>query len=371
MKILYLTPGVFDKGGISRYGRYQIEALRRLVGPDDVIVYSLHGHRQGDFETAFAIDWAAGGISRGRKVAFARRAFAFALRRRPDVVWCAHVHLLPLAMAVAASAGATCVLNVYGLEVWSGRRPLVDWAMRHVPHVVSDCHNTAEYLRREKRWAGKSLLVAWDCVDLERFGPGPPQPDVARRLGLPADERIRVLMFGRMARIAVHKGWGRILDVVDRLDDPRFVFILAGDGDLRPHLMEETRRRGLSDRVCFSGSIHEDDLVDLYRSADIFTLVSDAGQGRGEGIPLTPLEAAACGVPILVGNRDGSREAVVDGENGFIIDPFDLDAHVARIRSLADPALRRRMGDAAHRRIREFHSFPTFVETHRQVLDIL
>ena len=43
MKILYLTPGCFDKGGISRYNRYQIQALRMLAGAENVFVFSLLG----------------------------------------------------------------------------------------------------------------------------------------------------------------------------------------------------------------------------------------------------------------------------------------------------------------------------------------
>ena len=54
--------------------------------------------------------------------------------------------------------------------------------------------------------------------------------------------------------------------------------------------------------------VHEDDLPKFYRASRIFTLVSDRGKGRGEGIPLTPLEAMACGSPIIVGNQDGSQE---------------------------------------------------------------
>jgi phosphatidylinositol alpha-1,6-mannosyltransferase len=175
-------------------------------------------------------------------------------------------------------------------------------------------------------------------------------------------------MLGRISQTGAHKGWRRILDVAARVDPARFRFVLAGDGDMRGELTDEVERRGLADRVTFTGSVHEDDLVSIYRLADVFSLVSDCGPGRGEGVPLTPLEAAACGVPILVGNQDGSREAVTDGENGFVLDPSDLDGHAERLRRLLDRELRLRMGTAARRRIETHHSFDVFVETHRRVL---
>jgi phosphatidylinositol alpha-1,6-mannosyltransferase len=91
--------------------------------------------------------------------------------------------------------------------------------------------------------------------------------------------------------------------------------------------------------------------------------------GGGEGIPLTPLEAAACGVPILVGNQDGSQEAVIEGMNGQIFDPFDLEAQGKAILELvADPERRAAMGRAARVRIEDEFAYPAFLEKHRQLI---
>ena len=57
MKILYITPGCFDKGGISRYNRYQITACRELFGKENVKVFSLLGPSDDDFEDPFSVEW--------------------------------------------------------------------------------------------------------------------------------------------------------------------------------------------------------------------------------------------------------------------------------------------------------------------------
>ena len=57
-------------------------------------------------------------------------------------------------------------------------------------------------------------------------------------------------------------------------------------------------------------SINEFDLPFVYKSAHLFCLVSEKGKGKGEGIPLTPMEALASGLPIIVGNHDGSKELI-------------------------------------------------------------
>src|SRR5262249_52040550 len=88
-----------------------------------------------------------------------------------------------------------------------------------------------------------------------------------------------------------------------------------------------------------------------------------------EGIPLTPLEAAACGCPILVGTHDGSQEAVVEGQNGYRLDPYDIDTHAERIAALVlDDELRARLGRAAVRRIEAEFTYPGFLAKHRDLL---
>jgi phosphatidyl-myo-inositol dimannoside synthase len=175
-----------------------------------------------------------------------------------------------------------------------------------------------------------------------------------------------------MTKADEYKGYGRLLEAFSMIatELPELRLIYAGRGDLIHVLRDRVNALGLANRVCFTGSVHEADLPDVYRCAHLFALITDRGNGRGEGIPVTPLEAAACGVPILVGNQDGSTEAVVEGQNGHVLDSLDIKAHAAVIRTLAkSPDLRSRMGAAASHRIRAEFSYPNFREKHRAILE--
>jgi phosphatidylinositol alpha-1,6-mannosyltransferase len=102
-------------------------------------------------------------------------------------------------------------------------------------------------------------------------------------------------------------------------------------------------------------------LTDIYNLCDVFALVSDRGYGRGEGIPLTPLEAAACGKPIIVGNEDGSQEAVIDGLNGRLVSPRDTaNLREAILTLMLDDQQRERMGREARQRIEKEFSYESF-----------
>ncbi len=56
-RVLYLTPGCFDKGGVSRYSRYQIRCLRDWLGDDNVRVLSLMGPDEHSLETPMDVWW--------------------------------------------------------------------------------------------------------------------------------------------------------------------------------------------------------------------------------------------------------------------------------------------------------------------------
>lgn len=371
MKVLYLTAGIFDKGGISRYGRYQISAIRDCVGPENTRVVSLLGPEPDGFETPFAVDYVAGGLSLRSKAAFTTVSLWQALSFRPDVVWATAINQAGVGLLAAGLSRSATITNVYGLEVWSPMRWDCAWGFRNSTFVTSDCHFTARYVEQQNMRPAGTVSVIWDCVDTVRFCPGRPNPAVIDRYQIPhPDTGINILTLGRMSRSAAYKGYERLLQVLGTLQDvPGMRLLYAGKGDLVDDLRRQASSLGLQDRVHFLGAIDEADLPDVYRSAHIFSLVSHRDIWGGEGIPLTPLEAAACGIPILVGNQDGSQEAVVDGINGYILAPFDLVSHAQCIRQLAtDRTLRVHMGTAARRRIEQEHAYEMFRERVRDML---
>jgi len=372
VRILYLTPGCFDKGGISRYCRYQIRALRELQGSDAIRVLSLLGPDDHGFEEPFDVAFAAGGTGTSHKALLVANAITQATLYRPTVIWTAHVNFAGLAVALARACGARTVLNAYGSEVWSGLSTHSHLGLRTIDHVVADCHFTARYLESERLRPPSSVRVIWDCVDLEQFRPGEPSSEVLQHYQIPwTSDALNILTLGRMSPETDYKGYLRLFDVFLRVqgDYPRANLIYAGRGALGDRIRTQAGELGLGDRVRVLGGVGEAHLRDVYASAYVFSLVTDRGPGRGEGIPLTPLEAAACGVPILVGNQDGSQEAADDGISGFVLDPFDLAANEVALRKLlADRALRERMADAARHRIVADFDFPRFARRHSECL---
>lgn len=363
-RILYLTPGVFDKGGISRYCRYQISALRDLLGDDSTTVLSLLSTDAHSFEIPFEVYMSSSGPNLRGKTLLSFAAAACAFGDRPDIVWSAHAHLTPMAVALARLIRAEVVVNVYGAEVWTNVTRMRAASIRAADFLISDCHATLDHILAERLHRREQTYVHWDCVDLTRFNPGDPG-DVLVRYGVPSSpHRMTVLTLARLAADEGHKGVDRLIEVIGHLPaDAGVRLVVAGDGTGRQSLESQAAATPNAAHIHFTGRVTEDDLPLIYRACDVFAMVTHKGPGIGEGIPLTPLEAAACEKPIIVGNQDGSREAAVDGESGFILDPFDLDALRERICQLAaDEAMRKSMGRRAKERITREHSYERFRE---------
>jgi glycosyltransferase involved in cell wall biosynthesis len=150
----------------------------------------------------------------------------------------------------------------------------------------------------------------------------------------------------------------------------RVHFVMAGDGELRQSVEDRIRKRGIGDHVTLLGWQNEKAMPEIYRNLDIVVLTS-----LWEGLPCVFSEAMACELPIVATNVDGAREAIIEGENGYLHDPHDVPGMARSVLRLAsDPYLRRAMGARGKSRVMEFDigtSVDTVESTYREYLKAL
>ncbi len=246
---------------------------------------------------------------------------------RVDAVICAHLYLLPYAWAARRRFRAPVAVTVHGIDAWEPTgRALTNRLAGRLDAVYSVSRLTLERL---SAWSGlppeRGHLLP-NSIDLERFTPGPPDPELVQRYGL-AGKRV-FMTLGRLPAGERYKGVDELIDVLPRLRQrfPDLVYLVAGDGDDRARLQAKAAERGLGDAVVFTGFVEEAEKTRLYRLADAFVLC-----GHGEGFGIVLLEAMACGIPAVASCRDGSREAVQDGRLGLLADPDDPDSLVEAV----------------------------------------
>ncbi len=114
-----------------------------------------------------------------------------------------------------------------------------------------------------------------------------------------------------------------------------------GDGPALASLKIEARQLGIADRVRFPGFIEREKLPEIYREYDLF-LTASTMETQG----LVVLEATASGLPSVGVNAYALPEIIVNGENGYIVEPFDATAMAAKAEEiLTNPELYRRFSE--------------------------
>lgn len=259
-----------------------------------------------------------------------------------DLIICGHIRLLPLAAAAAALKKARLALIIHGIEAWQPHNALSRKIASRVDAVIAVSHLSAE---RFQQWAGVAanrIFVLGNCVDLNRFKPLPADTALAARYGL---GRHRVIMtLGRLSESERYKGVDEVLDLIPALvkEVPDLKYLVVGDGDDRARLEEKANRLGVSRHVVFVPGIAEAEKVAHYNLADAFVMPSS-----GEGFGIVLLEAAACGLAVVGSAVDGSREALLGGALGTLVDPRDpaairqaiLDSLKAKVTKVVPPGI--------------------------------
>lgn len=207
-------------------------------------------------------------------------------------------------------------------------RRLLDWlAVRRDARLVA---NSAYVAARLPSLYGRPAdAVVHPGVDLERFRPPP--------LGATASGAITV------GRLAPEKGIERLLDLFRAL--PEITLMVVGDGlpDAVHHLHQLA-----PPNVRFAGPLSGDALARAYQGASVAVFMP-----HDEEFGLAPLEAMACGVPVVAVAEGGLTETVVSGETGYLSnEPHVLRDRIEAIAS--DPALRSQLSRAARLRAERF-----------------
>lgn len=137
-----------------------------------------------------------------------------------------------------------------------------------------------------------------------------------------------------ICRLTPWKGVASIIEALVTLKDCRL--IIVGDGPLRKVLESQANKKGVSDRVIFSGNVAKQQVSNLLSQADLFILNSSY-----EGLPHVALEAMMAEVPVVATDVGGTSEAVLDGETGILVPYGEQSVLEGAIRSILTDKSRR------------------------------
>lgn len=244
---------------------------------------------------------------------------------------------------------------LHGAEVTvPGRLPVSRSALRRVltgaSHVIAFGGYPAAEAERAAR-TSLPLTVVPCGIDTSRFRPLDTAAiaEVRRRFSLGAGP----LILG-LSRLVPRKGMDVLIEAADRLGDEFDGLQVAIGGSGRDRKRLEKLAATARVPVHFLGRVPDEEVADLYASADVYAMLCRNRWGglEQEGFGIVFLEAASAGVPQVAGNSGGAAEAVAHDESGLVVDDPSDPAAVADAlrRLLGDADLRHRMGKAGRER---------------------
>jgi glycosyltransferase involved in cell wall biosynthesis len=175
-------------------------------------------------------------------------------------------------------------------------------------------------------------------------------------------------VFGSVGRLIAGKGHRLMIEAFARFRErvPGCQLWLAGDGSEASALAGLAESLGVAGDVRFLGRC--DDVRQVLWSCDAFVFASES-----EGLSNSVLEAMACALPSVVVDAPGVSECHVDGTTGLVVTRNADSLADAMLVLASDEALRRRLGDAARQRVKDYYSIDAnrrrFMELYQSLME--
>ncbi|MEZ5063204.1 MAG: glycosyltransferase [bacterium] len=241
------------------------------------------------------------------------------------------------------------------------KRPIERRLARWIDGAIAVARGQIPFLVEDKGYDPNTIRVIYNGIDLTDWSPAPRDADLARELGIASDAPVA----GILAMLRPEKDHATFLRaaarVLERVPDARF--LVVGEGVEREKLERLAGELSLGDRVVFTGR-----RTDVPRVLSLFD-VSVLCSTTVETFPMSFLEAMAMGKPLVTTRVGGVPEMIEEGENGFVVEPRDVDGLAnALARVLADRDHARRMGERSLALVKERFSMERMVRDTESLL---
>jgi glycosyltransferase involved in cell wall biosynthesis len=195
-------------------------------------------------------------------------------------------------------------------------------ALQAAQHVIAVSDEIRNRLVEALGLDPRRVTTIHNGIDVQKF-PLQAREDARRNLGLPVNKRLLLTV----ARLSPEKRLDLLIDAAAACDRQLdWQFHIVGEGPEHARLQRQIAGLGLQNRILLERGVPHEQLVDWYRSADVFCLSS-----RNEGCPVVVIEALACGVPVVSTAVGAVPDLVSEPDEGLLCPAGDVAALTQRI----------------------------------------
>ena len=248
------------------------------------------------------------------------KSIYLAYKKKPDLIICGHLHLLVVAVIIKIIFRIPVILEIYGIDAWKKFNHYWKSMLRQIDLILSISRYTRSQLINHSYLDPNKIKVLSNAIHLDQYRQIKQPNYLLKRYNLTG--KLILITIGRLSSHEQYKGHDRIIKLLSKLkiEFKNLVYVIGGCGDDQTRLEKLTKEFGVEKDVIFTGKIAASEMIDHYNMAHAFAMPS-----TGEGFGFVFLEAAACGLPVLGGSIDGSKDALVDGKLGVMVNPKNID----------------------------------------------
>jgi phosphatidyl-myo-inositol dimannoside synthase len=255
----------------------------------------------------------------GNKVWFTLRSFFNNLNA--DVIILSHINLSFLGLLFSFFQKKKVIIFAHGIEVWQDLNFIKKTFLKRCDRIIAVSHYTKQQLIDLHHIDPRKITVLNNCIDPYLVFPQKFEKnnELLKKYNLEKNDFV-LFTLARLALSEKYKGYDKVIEAIGMLkkNGTTLKYLIAGkyDDAEKNRINNIIKENDLNDHVFVIGYINEEELADHFLLADCFVMPS-----KKEGFGIVFCEAMVYGLPVIAGNKDGSVDALRNGEMGTLIDP--------------------------------------------------
>ena len=324
---LFLTLKIFSAtGGIEKVCRVMGKALFEYGLQQDkcVEIMSMHDAQCEADQNIYFPKRIFSGFA-ANKVGFVLKAIQNG--RKADVVVISHINLLIVGWLIKkVNPSVKIILLAHGIEIWGKLGALKKKILPGCNQILCVSRFTANKIKANHQLPFTQVQVLNNCIDPFLPLPGLNYPGKQLREKYKInDDDIVLMTLTRLSSRDRYKGYDVVLEAMLAMlqQNKKIKYLLAGgyNNAEKTYIDTLVQSYGLTENVILAGYIPEEELTTYFTMADVYVMPSTK-----EGFGIVFIEAMYYGLPVIAGNKDGSTDALLNGELGLLIEPNSAGA---------------------------------------------
>ncbi len=290
-----------------------------------------------------------------------------------DVIILGHTNLLVLGLWTLLFPNKKLLIMAHGIEVWQELSFWKKKVLQNCDMILAVSKYTKQQIMAKHQISETKIQIFHNTIN--PFFELPKSFEKSEYLldRYKITNHINGKIFFTLARLSSaeqYKGYDKVLEAMPMVLQkyPTCKYVIAGKYDEIEYqrIQAIIVEKKLENSVILTGFVKDEELIDHYLLADTFIMPS-----RGEGFGIVYLEAMACGLSIIAGNADGSRDALRNGELGTLINPESVEEIANAMLSHIENPLNNNKKIKLQEKVMSYFGFENFKQRTAEIMGLV